>query len=42
MTRVHLSEFLAETALVTYSAGFLVLYLALKMSHLSLMNWLGF
>lgn len=41
MTRAHLSEFLAETALVAYSAGFLVLYLVLKASHQSLMAWLG-
>ncbi|SIO34713.1 hypothetical protein SAMN05444166_3973 [Singulisphaera sp. GP187] len=40
MTRAHLSEVLAETALVAYSAGFLVLYIAIKLSHLPIISWL--
>ncbi|WP_406698368.1 hypothetical protein V5E97_05865 [Singulisphaera sp. Ch08] len=42
MTRAHLSEVLAETALVTYSAGFLILYVAIKLSHLPILRWLNF
>ena len=41
MTRVYLSEVLAETALVAYSGGFLVLYVVVKLSHLSIMPWLS-
>ena len=42
MTRTHLSEVLAETALVAYCGVFLILYLALKLSHISVLSWLGF
>lgn len=42
MTRAHLSEVLAETALVAYSAGFLALYLVIKLSHLPILHWLKF
>jgi hypothetical protein len=42
MTRAHLSEVLAEAALVAYSGGFLVLYVAVKLSQLSVIPWLGF
>jgi hypothetical protein len=42
MTRAHLSEVLAETALVAYSSGFLVLYVAVKLSQWPVFSWLGF
>lgn len=42
MTRAHLSKVLAETALVAYSTGFLVLYILIKLSHLPIIPWLKF
>jgi hypothetical protein len=36
MTRIRFTELFAETALVVYSAGFLVWYIAAKLAHLLL------
>ena len=42
MTRARITELFAETALVVYSAGFLLCYIAAKLAHLLIHDWPGF
>jgi hypothetical protein len=42
MTRIRTTELLAETALVVYSVGFLVSYIAIKLACWPAGTWPGF
>ena len=42
MTRIRTTELLAETALVVYSAGFLVSYIVIKLACWPVGTWPGF
>jgi hypothetical protein len=42
MTRIRTTELLAETALVVYSAGFLVSYVVIKLACWPVGTWPGF